>query len=83
MKRIRRRCGFENEIDIGAKGYRGGIFMAWKVGITIRPNNFSKNHIGVLVKEDNVNQEWRFIGFYGLPYVTNKDVSWNLLRRLG
>ncbi|KAK5795104.1 hypothetical protein PVK06_036361 [Gossypium arboreum] len=41
----------------GAEGSRGGISMAWKVGITIRLNNFSKNHIGVLVKEDNFNQE--------------------------
>ncbi|KAL1150145.1 hypothetical protein V6Z11_A10G237600 [Gossypium hirsutum] len=57
MERIRRRCGFENGINVGAEGSRGGISMAWKAGITTR--------------------------FYGSPYVTNKDVSWNLLRRLG
>ncbi|KAK5803400.1 hypothetical protein PVK06_031045 [Gossypium arboreum] len=83
MERIKRKCGFENEIDVGAEGSRGGISMAWKAGITIRLNNFSKNHIDVLVKENNVNQEWRFTGFYGSHYVTNKDDSWNLLRRLG
>ncbi|KAK5793316.1 hypothetical protein PVK06_034458 [Gossypium arboreum] len=83
IERIRRRCGFENGIDVGAKDSRGGISLAWKAEITVRLNNFSKNHIDVLVKEDNVNQEWRFTGFYGLPYITNKDDSWNLLRRLG
>ncbi|KAG8475580.1 hypothetical protein CXB51_032446 [Gossypium anomalum] len=83
MERIRRRCGYENGIDVGAEGSRGGIFFAWKAGIMVQLNNFSKNHIDVLVKADNVNQEWRFTGFYGSPYVTNRDDSWNLLRRLG
>ncbi|KAH1122209.1 hypothetical protein J1N35_005369 [Gossypium stocksii] len=83
MKRIRRRCGFENGIDVRAEGSRCGISLAWKAGITVWLNNFSKNHIDVLVKEDNINQEWKFTRFYGSPYVTNRDDSWNLLRRLG
>ncbi|KAG8500864.1 hypothetical protein CXB51_002875 [Gossypium anomalum] len=57
MERIRRRCGYENGIDVGAEGSRGGISLARKAGITVQLNNFSKNHIDVLVKEDNVNQE--------------------------
>ncbi|KAK5811500.1 hypothetical protein PVK06_026837 [Gossypium arboreum] len=83
IEKIRRRCGFENGIDVGAAGSRGGISMAWKVEITVCLNNFSKSYIDVIVKEDNVNEEWRFTGFYGSPYATNKDVSWNLLRKLG
>ncbi|MBA0748181.1 hypothetical protein Gogos_005028 [Gossypium gossypioides] len=51
--------------------------------ITVNLRSFSKSHIDVLIKEDNVAKEWRFTGFYGSPYVSNKNVSWNLLRKLG
>ncbi|KAK5803591.1 hypothetical protein PVK06_031239 [Gossypium arboreum] len=57
MEKIRRRCGFENGIGVGTAGYRDGISMAWKAGITVCLNNFSKSHIDVIVKGDNVNEE--------------------------
>ncbi|KAH1047722.1 hypothetical protein J1N35_038506 [Gossypium stocksii] len=36
-----------------------------------------------MLKEENGEEEWRFTGFYGSPYVNNKSCSWNLLRKLG
>lgn len=36
-----------------------------------------------MVKEDSVNEEWRFTGFYGSPYVSNKNASRNLSRTWG
>ncbi|KAA3458727.1 reverse transcriptase [Gossypium australe] len=83
MEKIRRRCGFVNGIDVGAEGSRGEICLAWGEEITVSLKTFSKNHINVLIEESNVNEEWRFTGFYGSPYVSNQSASWNLLRTLG
>ncbi|KAA3463112.1 reverse transcriptase [Gossypium australe] len=82
MEKVRRRCGFENGFEVVAEGSRGGLCMAWKKDITVRLRSFSKWHIDVLVKEENVNEEWRYTGFYGSPYVKDKIFVWNLLRRL-
>ncbi|XP_017636142.1 uncharacterized protein LOC108478216 [Gossypium arboreum] len=83
MKKIRRRCGFGNGIDVSAEGSRGGICLAWKEDIQVSLKIFSLTHIDVLVKGENITDEWRFKGFYGSPYIQNKNVSWNLLRNLG
>ncbi|KAA3460308.1 reverse transcriptase [Gossypium australe] len=41
------------------------------------------NHIDVLIKEDSVKEDCKFMGFYGSPYSNHKIFSWNLLRKLG
>ncbi|KAA3476849.1 reverse transcriptase [Gossypium australe] len=71
------------ETKIDRKRRRGGLCLAWKEEIIVTLRSFSKNHIDVMVKENNTNEEWRFTGFYGSPYVNNKNDSWNLLRKLG
>ncbi|KAA3472831.1 reverse transcriptase [Gossypium australe] len=68
MEKVRRSRGFLNGIDVEAE-------------VILR--SFSKNHINVMVKEENTTKEWRFTGFYGSPYVNNKNASWNLLKKLG
>ncbi|KAA3488219.1 reverse transcriptase [Gossypium australe] len=73
MEKVRRSCGFMNGIEIEAEGSH--------IKVTLR--SFSKNNIDVMVKEENINAEWRFTGFYGSPYVNCKNDSWTLLRRLG
>ncbi|KAA3477206.1 reverse transcriptase [Gossypium australe] len=83
MEKIRRRCGFVNGIIVGVEGSRGGICLVWRKEITVSLKTFSKNHIDVLIEENNVNGEWRFTRFYGSPYVSNQSASWNLLRTLG
>lgn len=75
MEKIRKSCGFGNRIDVGADGSRGGICLAWKATLGVRLKTFSSSHIDVLIKEENVDEVWRFTGFYGSPYRHNKDVS--------
>ncbi|MFQ6655549.1 hypothetical protein Gotur_026063 [Gossypium turneri] len=83
MEKVRRKCGFQNGIDVDAEGSRGGLCLAWKVEITVTLRSFSKNHIDAMVMEETDNKEWRFTGFYGSLYVNLKNDSWNLLRKLG
>lgn len=75
MEKVRRGCDFVNGIDVGVEGPRGGLCLAWKGEITISLRSFSRSHIDVMIKEDIVAEEWRFIGFYGSPYVSNKNSS--------
>ncbi|KAA3455720.1 reverse transcriptase [Gossypium australe] len=83
MERARRSCGFVSGLEMAAEGSRGGLCLAWKGWIEVTLRSFSNWHIDVLVKEDNAQEEWRFTGFYGSPYLKDKNVAWNLLKRLG
>ncbi|KAA3453480.1 reverse transcriptase [Gossypium australe] len=82
MDRVRRSCGFTNGINVEAEGSRGGLCLAWRddIGVTLR--SYSKWHIDVLIKEEGIQEEWRFTGFYGSPYVRDQKYVWNLLERL-
>ncbi|KAA3471106.1 Endonuclease/exonuclease/phosphatase [Gossypium australe] len=71
MERVRRSCGFNSGIDIKAEGSRGGLCLAWKSGIV------------VTLRRGLRQKEWRFTGFYGSPYLKDRNFVWNLLRRLG
>ncbi|KAA3488997.1 reverse transcriptase [Gossypium australe] len=82
MEKVRRSCGVSNGIDIDADGTRGSLSLAWKEDLIVTLRSFSKNHIDAMVKEGNSDAEWRFTGFYGFPYDSNKNDSWNLLRKL-
>ncbi|KAA3487169.1 reverse transcriptase [Gossypium australe] len=68
MERIRRRCGFQNGIDVDSDGSRGGFF--------------SKRHIDVIIEDTDKGNRWRFTGFYGSPYIQDRNESWDLLRNL-
>ncbi|KAA3472766.1 LRR receptor-like serine/threonine-protein kinase FLS2 [Gossypium australe] len=83
MEMIRRRSGFVNGIDVGAEGSRGGLCLAWREEIKVSLKTFSRNHIDVLIEENNIQGEWRFTGFYGSPYTSDQHASWSLLRALG
>ncbi|KAA3489009.1 reverse transcriptase [Gossypium australe] len=83
MERIRRRSGFINGIEVGADGSRGGLCLAWREECKVSLRTLSKNHIDVLIEERNVQEVWRFTGFYGSPYANSQLASWSLLRALG
>ncbi|KAA3464320.1 reverse transcriptase [Gossypium australe] len=68
---------------MAAVGSRGGLCLAWKGGNGITLRSYSKWHIDIMVKEDIGKEEWRFSGFYGSPYMKDKDFAWTLLKRLG
>ncbi|KAA3457985.1 reverse transcriptase [Gossypium australe] len=82
MEKVRRSCGFNSGIDIEAEGSRGGLCLTWKSDIVVTLRSFSKWHIDVIVREGSIQQEWRFTGFYGSPYLKDRRFAWNLLRRL-
>lgn len=83
METIRRKSGFFNGIDISLIGTSGGLYLAWKGESLVSLRSYSKCHIDVKVQENLNLDVWRFTGFYGSPYLHERDESWNTLLRLG
>ncbi|KAA3460259.1 reverse transcriptase [Gossypium australe] len=79
MEKVRRLI---NGIEVGAEGTRGGLCLAWKDDIVVILRSFSNWHLDVLVKKEGIQEEWRFTGLNGSPYLRDQSLVWNLLRRL-
>ncbi|KAA3477769.1 nucleolin-like [Gossypium australe] len=80
MELVRMRCGFENGIDIGAFGTKGGLSLGWKGKPLVTLKSFSSFHIDVEIQEEDYGAKWRLTGFYGNPDERLRTTSWNLLR---
>lgn len=57
-------CGFENGIDIGAVGSRGGISLGWKGNALVSLKSFSSFHINVEIHNNECGDTWRLTGFF-------------------
>lgn len=79
---IRLKCGFENGIEIGAVGIKGGLFLGWKGNSLASLKSFSSFHIDIEINDNECGAVWRLTGFYGNPDSRNKNDSWNLLQQL-
>ncbi|KAA3459967.1 reverse transcriptase [Gossypium australe] len=56
MEKVRKSCGLQNGIEVGAARTRGGLCLAWKDDIVVTLRSFSNWHLDVMVKEED-NQE--------------------------
>ncbi|XP_074271159.1 uncharacterized protein LOC141595086 [Silene latifolia] len=62
-------------------GRSGGLALLWKRGVTCKLRSSSVHHIDVDIELDGT--KWRMTGFYGWPTVSDRYLSWELLRDLG
>ncbi|GMI79095.1 hypothetical protein HRI_001578800 [Hibiscus trionum] len=82
MEKVRKRCGFNNGIDVEAIGRSGGLSMGWKSTCDVTLRSYSVRHIDVEIKDEDTGSTWRCTGFYGNPETSRRMESWNLLRSL-
>lgn len=54
MEMVRLKCGFENGIDIGAIGSKGGLSLGWKGNSLIWLKSYSYYHIDLIFMIMNV-----------------------------
>ncbi|XP_012847426.1 PREDICTED: uncharacterized protein LOC105967373 [Erythranthe guttata] len=73
---------FSLTAEAEANGKSGGLALLWQKDLLVSLNNFSVNHIDAFIFDNNLNDTWRFTGFYGNPNETLRHQSWNLLRKL-
>ncbi|KAA3486163.1 reverse transcriptase [Gossypium australe] len=82
MELVRMKCGFENGIDVGAIGTKGGLSLAWKGNYLVNLKSFSSFHIDVEIQDSDRGAIWRLTGFYGNAIERDRGASWKLLRHL-
>ncbi|KAA3482176.1 nucleolin-like [Gossypium australe] len=82
MELARIKCGYENGIDIGATGTRGGLSLGWKGNSLVNLKSFSSSHIDVEIQDCDCEVPWRLTRFYGNPTEQERMGSWHLLRQL-
>lgn len=74
-KKVRKRCGFNNGLDVGADGSRGVLSLAWNENELINIRSFSRNHIDANIHEIKENSKWRLTKFYGALEIRNRENS--------
>lgn len=82
MGKVQRKCGFVHGIDVGVRGSKGGLSLAWKEDVKVSLWCFSNSFIDVMIHSSEPECEWCFTSFYGSPFLGNKDALWDELRRL-
>ncbi|GJT41078.1 reverse transcriptase [Tanacetum coccineum] len=70
-----------NMLVVSSIGRAGGLLLFWKKECDLTIQNFSRNHVDFVVKEDDGNS-WRGTGIYGWPMQQEKYKTWALLRSL-
>ncbi|PPS01379.1 hypothetical protein GOBAR_AA19279 [Gossypium barbadense] len=65
MEVIRRKCGFQNRVDVESDGQSTGLSLGWHSNCKVSLRSFSRRHIDVMIDEDTKWNTWRCTGFYG------------------
>ncbi|PPR81963.1 hypothetical protein GOBAR_AA38752 [Gossypium barbadense] len=71
----------EGCLAVSAEGKSGGLALLWREGMKVMMQNYSKYHIDSLVCLDD-GMRLRFTGFYGQADPNNRNLSWDMLRRV-
>ncbi|MFQ6645218.1 hypothetical protein Gotur_020591 [Gossypium turneri] len=79
---IKRKCGFQNGIDVDSDGRSGGLSMGWNNNCKVSIRSFSRRHINIMIDKVLEEKAWRCIGFCGAPEENLREVSRNLLQFL-
>ncbi|XP_074315160.1 uncharacterized protein LOC141651341 [Silene latifolia] len=67
-------------MEVDSMGRSGGLAFLWKKGVMCTFRSVSVHHMDFVVAVDE--GEWRVTGFYGWPVVSDRHLSWELLREL-
>ena len=54
--------------------------ILWSKEVEVNIKAYGTNFIDCMVKEAESPKEWQFTLFYGDPVVTNRQISWDLLK---
>ena len=81
LNNVKRKIQFENMFIIPRTSRGGGLVLFWRSSIVVTVEWSDKNHIDAIINKD-MEDEWRFTGFYGEPETFRRIESWNLLQSL-
>ena len=81
LKDVKMKIQFDNMFVVPRANRGGGLVLFWKESIEVTVEGSDKNHIDAIIKR-NIEDEWRFTGFYGEPDTQRRIESWDLLWNL-
>ncbi|XP_074293650.1 uncharacterized protein LOC141620760 [Silene latifolia] len=80
MRRVREKLDGYFGVEVDSIWRTGGLALLWKKEVDCNFKSASVHHIDDVVREGE--REWKVTGFYGWPAVTDRHLSWELLRLL-
>ncbi|XP_074314785.1 uncharacterized protein LOC141650659 [Silene latifolia] len=80
MRRVRERLVGYYGMEVDSVGRSGGLALLWKKEIDCVFKSASVHYMDFVIKGER--GEWRLTGFYGWPAVSDRHLSWELLRVL-
>ncbi|XP_074293711.1 uncharacterized protein LOC141620847 [Silene latifolia] len=80
MRRVREKLEGYFGMEVDSMGRSGGLAMLWQKDIDCVFMSSSVHHMDFTIRHEG--KEWRLTGFYGWPAVTDRHLSWELLRLL-
>ncbi|XP_074314076.1 uncharacterized protein LOC141649280 [Silene latifolia] len=81
LRRVRERVDGYFGVEVDSMGRSEGLALMWKRDIDCSFLSSSVHHIDCSIRMEG--GEWRLTGFYGWPAVSDRHLSWELLRLLG
>ncbi|XP_074299432.1 uncharacterized protein LOC141630527 [Silene latifolia] len=81
MRRVREKLEGYYGMEVDNVGRSGGLAFLWRKEIECTFVSDFVHHMDYIIREEE--KEWRVTGFYGWPAVTDRHLSWKLLRILG
>ncbi|XP_074270702.1 uncharacterized protein LOC141594592 [Silene latifolia] len=80
MRKVKEKLDGYFGIEVDSVGRSGGLAMLWRKDVDCSFLSASVHHMDFSVKSSE--GEWRITGFYGWPTVSDRHLSWELLRLL-
>ncbi|XP_074265286.1 uncharacterized protein LOC141587712 [Silene latifolia] len=81
MRRVKEKLDGYYGIEVDSAGRSGGLAFLWKKEVDCLFMSASLHHMDFMIRGEG--GEWRVTGFYGWPSVSDRHLSWELLRLLG
>ncbi|XP_074277515.1 uncharacterized protein LOC141601144 [Silene latifolia] len=80
MRRVRESFDGYFGLEVDSRGRSGGLAFMWRKEINCTFVSASPHHMDFVIQEES--KEWRVTGFYGWAAVSDRHLSWELLRVL-
>ncbi|KAA3483070.1 reverse transcriptase [Gossypium australe] len=80
--RVQTRCRMQNGLVVNVEGRSGGLALMWTDEMDVTIQNYSKHHIDSIIMLDG-SSNIRVTGYYGHANPNERNISWNMLRRVG
>jgi exonuclease III len=79
---LRINLGMHNMFVVDSVGKSKGLILLWRDNFRVEIQNYSRQHINVIICTKENSLVWKFTGFYGHPEVAKRREAWGLLRHL-